>query len=134
MAQRESTTEETGTSRVARRKDVLGAYGERAAERHLCARGMQVLARNWRCDQGELDLVLRDGSVLVVCEVKTRSSEAYGTPHEAVTASKAARIRRLAARWMLETGVRPADVRFDLVAVLRPPRGRTRIEHVPGAY
>ena len=111
---------------------VLGAYGEQVARRHLEGAGLQVLDSNWRCEAGELDLVLRDGDTLVVCEVKTRTSDAFGTPHEAVTEQKAARLRRLAARWVTERGVRPADIRFDLVAVLRPRRGATGVEHVRG--
>ena len=57
-----------------RAKDGLGAYGEQVAAAHLVASGMTVLERNWRCPQGEIDIVARDGDVLVVCEVKTRSS------------------------------------------------------------
>ena len=71
-----------------RHKQALGAHGEALAARHLVQRGMVVLDRNWRCPDGEIDLVLRDGPVLVVCEVKTRRSTAYGTPLEAVTAGQ----------------------------------------------
>lgn len=110
----------------------LGAYGERVARRHLEAAGLRVLDSNWRCDAGELDLVLREGDTLVVCEVKTRSSDAFGTPHEAITEQKAARMRRLAARWITEHDIRPAQIRFDLVAVLRPRRGAAGVDHVRG--
>ncbi|MHB8669756.1 MAG: YraN family protein [Acidimicrobiales bacterium] len=65
-------------------------------------RGYEVLARNWRCRHGELDLVLRRAEELVFCEVKTRSSEAFGLPAEAVTVAKRRRIRRLAAAWIHE--------------------------------
>ena len=91
-----------------------------------------VLDRNWRCDAGEIDLVLRDGDVLVICEVKTRTSDACGTPHEAVTPAKLDRLKRLAARWAEEHGVRPAEVRIDLVAVHRPRRGPSAVDHVAG--
>jgi putative endonuclease len=91
-----------------------------------------VLDRNWRCDEGELDLVLRDGDVLVVCEVKTRTSDEHGSPHEAVTAAKLSRLVRLAVRWVEAHDVRPQEVRVDLVAVLRPPRGPALVEHVRG--
>jgi len=110
----------------------LGGYGERLAARHLTEQGMVVLDRNWRCDLGELDLVLRDGDVLVVCEVKTRTSEVCGTPHEAITADKLARLRRLAARWVADHDVHPTDLRLDLVAVLRPRRGPSHVDHVRG--
>ena len=74
----------------------LGTYGEHLAAQHLVRAGMVVLDRNWRGVGGELDLVLRDGRTLVICEVKTRSSTAFGSPLEGVTATKAARLRRLA--------------------------------------
>ncbi len=114
------------------RNGALGSYGERLAERHLTGLGMVVLDRNWRCDAGEVDLVLRDGRVLVVCEVKTRSSLDFGTPHEAVTAAKLQRLRRLAARWLAEHDARLPEVRIDVVAVLRPRRGPSVLEHVAG--
>lgn len=110
----------------------LGRYGEQLAARHLVAQGMVLLDRNWRCDAGEIDLVLRDGDVLVVCEVKTRSSTDYGTPHEAVTDLKVARLRRLAERWLEERGVAARDIRIDLVGVLRPRRGASLLDHVRG--
>jgi putative endonuclease len=121
----------TGSATAARQR-ALGEYGERLAERHLVAQGMVVLDRNWRCQVGEIDLVLRDGRVLVVCEVKTRSSTAFGHPLEAVTEAKADRLRELAVRWVEAHGVRPEGVRIDLVGVLMQPRGRPVLEHVRG--
>ena len=121
----------TGSTTAASRQ-ALGAYGERLAERHLRERGMVVLDRNWRCTEGEIDLVLRDGDVLVVCEVKTRSSLDCGTPHEAVDDVKLERLRRLAGLWATAHEVAPPDVRVDLVAVLRPARGSSTLEHVAG--
>ncbi len=119
----------------------LGDYGERLAARHLAAQGMVLVERNWRCELGELDLVLRDGDGLVCCEVKTRSSAAYGHPLEAVGAVKAARLRRLAERWLEERwrqgqgqGHGNVDVRMriDVVGVLLRDRGAPEIEHVRG--
>jgi putative endonuclease len=116
-----------------RPKDALGAYGERLAADHLRAAGMTVLELNWRCPIGELDIVARDGDVLVVCEVKTRSSTLRGHPLEAVTAEKAARLRLLAAAWIDERQVHPADVRVDLVGVVRGRSGGPSVvEHVRG--
>ncbi len=111
------------------RRQKLGAYGEQVAARHLLKQGMQLLDRNWRGTGGELDLVLRDGNVLVVCEVKTRSSGAHGSPLEAVDRRKAERLRRLAAQWMAARGVHPPEVRLDLVGVLRTPDG-PQVEHI----
>ncbi len=119
-------------SPLARRSRSLGAFGEAYAARHLVERGMVLLDRNWRCDVGEIDLVLRDGPVLVVCEVKTRSSTAYGPPLEAVSERKAERLRRLADRWLEDHGVRPPEVRLDLVGVLVPRRGAPQVEHLRG--
>ena len=113
-------------------KQALGAYGETLAARHLVGQGMVLLDRNWRCDAGEIDLVLRDGDVLVVCEVKTRTSLRYGTPHEAVTDIKVARLRRLATRWVEDRGVAVRDIRIDVVAIVRPRRGASIVDHVRG--
>jgi putative endonuclease len=121
----------TGSAAAAIRQ-ALGAYGESLAARHLVGQGMVLLERNWRCDAGEIDLVLRDGDVLVVCEVKTRSSTRCGTPHEAVTDIKVARLRRLACRWLADRGVAVQDIRIDMVAILRPRRGASLIDHVRG--
>lgn len=117
---------------AAHRRSTLGAYGEAFAARELITRGMVLLDRNWRCEIGEIDLVLRDGRVLVVCEVKTRSSVAFGSPLEAVTDQKAARLRRLAARWLAAHDVHPEEVRIDLIGVLVRPGGRVEVDHVRG--
>ena len=118
---------------AAERKRLLGQRGEAIAARHLTGLGMEVIDRNWRCDAGEIDLVLRDGRVLVVCEVKTRTSIAYGAPLEAIDQRKLDRLRRLAARWLRAHDCHPDDVRIDMVGVLAPPGLPVEIEHVEGA-
>jgi len=80
--------------------------------------GYLVVARNWRCRDGELDLILSKDRVYVFCEVKTRSSDGFGTPAEAVTPSKQARIRRLASKWLREDAPSRKDIRFDVVTIL----------------
>ena len=119
---------------MTRAKDAVGAYGERVAVAHLVAEGMVLLDRNWRGRTGEIDVVLREGAAVVFCEVKTRRSNRFGAPAEAVVATKIRRLRRLAAQWLDETGVRPAEVRFDVVSVLPQPAGAARVEHVRGAF
>ena len=114
------------------RKQAMGRYGEELAARHLTGLGMALLDRNWRCREGEIDLVLRDGDALVVCEVKTRTDDSHGSPHEAVTPAKLERLVRLGERWAEAHGVRPPETRVDLVAVLRPHRGRSVLDHVRG--
>jgi len=116
------------TSAAAR--TALGRFGEDVAVRHLVATGMTVLARNWRCELGEIDIVARSGDVLVVVEVKTRGTDAFGTPAEAVTARKASRLRRLAARWLAEHPVSAAEVRIDVVGVVLPRRGAPQVDHL----
>ena len=119
-------------SREADRRRALGRFGEAYAARHLVEQGMVVLDRNWRCPAGEIDLVLRDGRVLVVCEVKTRSSTAYGSPLEGVTDRKAARLRRLAAQWLADHDLHPDDVRIDLVGVLARAGVAPQLVHLRG--
>ena len=96
----------------------LGASGEEAAARAYVRSGWRVVARNWRCREGELDLVLAKEGVLAFCEVKTRTTDRYGGPAAAVTPLKQARIRRLAVRWLAESECRATRLRFD-VAVVR---------------
>ena len=96
----------------------IGISGEDLAAEWYRARGYEVLDRNWRCRQGELDLVVRAGRRVVFCEVKARSGVGYGTPAEAVTHEKRQRIRHLAARWLESAPTRPAEIRFDVAAVL----------------
>lgn len=117
---------------TAQQRQALGEYGERVAARHLVEQGLVVLARNWRCEVGELDLVLRDGPDLVACEVKTRRDVSRGTPHEAVGPQKLARLRVLAERFVADHGLRPDGIRIDLVAVLCDGPGPASVEHVRG--
>jgi len=127
-----TTTPTTPAGSGAERRRALGRFGETYAARHLVQQGLVLLDRNWRCEAGEIDLVLRDGRALVVCEVKTRSSTTFGSPVEAVSEAKAERLRRLADRWLEEHGVRPPEVRLDVVGVLVPRTGRPQVEHVRG--
>jgi putative endonuclease len=119
------------TSTHAQRK-ALGDYGERLAAAHLVEKGLVVLDRNWRCSAGEIDIVAADGNTVVVCEVKTRSSCRFGTPMEAITAQKAARLHRLGWMWVKHHSVRCAELRVDVVAILAPHRGAAAVEHLVG--
>ncbi|MEU4420964.1 YraN family protein [Actinoplanes sp. NPDC024001] len=112
----------------------VGAYGERLAAQHLQASGLVLLDRNWRCSDGEVDLILRDGDDLVFCEVKTRRTATFGSPAAAVDLRKIRKLRLLAARWLAQSGVRPRQVRFDVVEVLPQARGATRLVHIRSAF
>lgn len=112
----------------------LGRKGEDLAAEHLRRRGLVILERNWRCREGELDLLATDGRALVVCEVKTRSARGYGSPAESVTRDKQERVRRLAMRWLTARQVSWCPVRFDVVAIDYPPGGEPRLRHIVGAF
>ena len=112
---------------VARRR--LGAAGEARAAAWYEGNGYRVLARNWRCREGELDLVLGRDRMVVFCEVKTRTSDAFGVPAEAVTFAKQRKLRLLAARWLEQAPTRPRDVRFDVAALLGD-----QLEVIEGAF
>jgi putative endonuclease len=116
-----------------RAKDACGRFGEELATSHLISQGLIVLDRNWRCDVGEVDIVAREGDVLVICEVKTRSSRRFGSPLEAITPAKATRLRRLAARWVSEHDVRPSQIRIDVVGIVVGNGVAHDVEHVRGA-
>ena len=94
-----------------------GRQGEELAAAWYRNHGFELVARNWRCPSGEVDLIVRRGRLLVVCEVKSRRSDAYGGPAAAVGRLKQQRLRRLAAEWLATTGVHGVDVRFDVVAI-----------------
>lgn len=107
----------------------VGKYGEDRACEYLANQGFQILARNFRCREGELDIVAQEGNTLVFVEVKTRTSVAAGHPFEAITALKQARIRRLAAEWCQRHQVSRVQVRLDAIAVILRG-GRVSIEHL----
>lgn len=107
----------------------LGRYGEDRACEYLERLGYQLLERNFRCREGELDIVAQEGKVIVFVEVKTRSSNSAGHPFEAITNSKQARIRRLAAEWCQRYQVSQVQVRIDAIAVMLRG-GRVAIEHL----
>lgn len=105
-------------------RQALGAAGEEAALRVYRADGYALVARNWRCRAGELDLILSRGDTLVICEVKTRRGDRYGSGWEAVTARKRAKIRAVAQAFLLTSGARPRAVRFDVASVAVRPGSR----------
>jgi putative endonuclease len=117
-----------------RAKDGVGRYGEQVAARYLEEHGLEVVERNWRCARGELDIVARDGGVLVFVEVKTRSSAQFGAPAEAVTRLKANRLRGLARAWLAEHPHPYVGLRFDVVSVLRRRAGAAEVLHLQDAF
>lgn len=115
------------------RRRALGRYGEDLAARRLIEAGMRILDRNWRCRDGEIDIVAADGDALVVCEVKTRRAGWYEHPMAAVRPEKTARLRLLAERWLeRHGGPPPGGVRIDVIGVLLPARGAPVVQHARG--
>jgi putative endonuclease len=113
----------------------LGDAGEEAVARWYVDAGYRVLDRNWRCREGELDVVVARGPVLVFCEVKTRRSTAFGVPAEAVTFTKQRRLRTLAVRWLdAHPEARTRSLRFDVAAVLMPRDAPPSIDVIEGAF
>lgn len=108
----------------------VGDRGEEVACAHLEALGWQVLDRNWRCREGEIDVIAHDGDGLVFCEVKTRRSERAGSPLEAVSRAKARRLRVLAWAWLGAHDQAGAPFRIDLVGVLARPGSTPQVEHL----
>jgi putative endonuclease len=100
----------------------LGRLGENRAAKWYIEHGYCVLARNWRCRLGEIDLIASRGDVLVICEVKTRRNDTHGQPYEAVTAAKQRRLRHLAAAYLADQGQHRYydEIRFDVVSILGP--------------
>ena len=117
-------------------KDEVGRRGEQLAADFLERMGYTIAARNWRCREGELDIVAHDRQdTVVICEVKTRSGLRYGSGAESVTAGKRRRIRRLGLLWLADVKGRPTlRLRFDVISVLAEPGGIVEIRHIQGAF
>ncbi|WP_432560477.1 YraN family protein [Granulicoccus sp. GXG6511] len=117
-------------------KQRLGAQGEEWAEEVLSEAGMFVIDRNWRCREGEIDLIAVDEvdgeTILVFCEVKYRTGTGFGTPLEGITYEKVRRLRRAAAMWLRERKVSTRRIRLDAIGILAV-RGRDiEVTHVRG--
>ncbi|MEV6768126.1 YraN family protein [Nocardia sp. NPDC051030] len=112
----------------------LGAHGEELAARFLCEAGLEIVARNWRCRYGELDLIAREGEVTAFVEVKTRRALTFGPPAEAVTFLKQQRIRRLAVLWLHEQAGPWLHIRFDVMSVLLRPGKDPEIQHLKAVF
>ena len=114
----------------------IGALGEQLAVDHLTSIGLQILARNWRCRYGELDVIAMDpaAGAVVFVEVKTRTSDRFGGVEQAVTPQKVRRLRRLAGLWLAEQDRGWPTIRFDVVAVQIDSVGSSHIKHLRGVF
>lgn len=114
------------------RRKKTGQQGEAVAAAYLERRGYTIVARNWRCQTGELDIVAQQGDTLVFVEVRTRRGQQFGSPEESVTPAKQARLIELAHTWLQQTATAPAVWRIDVIAV-RWAAGLPRINHLENA-
>lgn len=114
----------------------LGALGEQSAETHLRSAGYTIVARNWRCRTGEIDIVAMDGQTLVFVEVRTRSSAfRFGTPQESVDARKQRQIMETSQIYLHQRGQHERQIRFDVISVYMNPAGElNQIEHIRWAF
>jgi putative endonuclease len=110
----------------------LGRWGEKIALDFLKDQGMKILEKNFRCSAGEIDIIARSGRHIVFVEVKTRSSNLFGTPQEAVNQRKQQQIIRVA-QWYLEQKPLNLQPRFDVLAI-RTGEGNPSFEHIPDAF
>jgi len=115
-------------------RPTTGRIGEDAAELLYVRRGYRVVARNWRCRIGELDLVLRRGEVLVFCEVKARRGSRFGGGFEAVDRRKQQKVRSLAQTYLLRMRAGSPAVRFDVASVFVHPDGSASVQLFEDAF
>jgi putative endonuclease len=114
-------------------RQILGRQGEDIAERFLRQKGYKLVARNYRCAAGEVDLIVLDQRVIVFVEVKTRSGERFGSPFEAVESRKQRKMMRAAQFFLTQKGLHQREARFDVVGISWPS-GKPIVEHIENAF
>jgi putative endonuclease len=116
-----------------KRKEV-GALGEKMAVDFLKKHGYKIVQRNFRCREGEIDIIARQGDCLVFVEVRTRKSSGFGIPEESITPVKSKRLVDLANTYLQSCGSFPQSWRIDVIAVeLKPDNKLSRLEHIENA-
>ncbi|MBN1347278.1 MAG: YraN family protein [Phycisphaerae bacterium] len=112
----------------------IGRKGEKLARRHLKRQGYRILAKNYRCPAGEIDVIALDGRTIAFVEVKTRQGQAQADPEDTVTASKRRKLYQVARYWLAQRRADNYGCRFDVVAVTLQDEGKPLIRHTPGAF
>ncbi len=111
-----------------------GHYGEALAERYLIEAGYQIVAKNWRCAAGELDLIARQGDTLVFVEVRTRRGAQLGSPEESITPAKQAKLTELAYTFLAENALEDDNWRIDVIAIVLNRQNEVqRLNHIEWA-
>ncbi|WP_298859358.1 YraN family protein [uncultured Gimesia sp.] len=114
---------------------LLGDKGERAAVRFLKRQGYSILARQYRTDLGEIDIIALDRETVVFIEVKTRQSDFKGQPYEAVTRQKQSQLTRLASAFLKNHQLLNSPARFDVISILWPvQKSAPEIQHFQNAF
>lgn len=112
----------------------LGARGEAIAAAYLQGQKFTIIARNFRCKTGEVDIVARDGKTIVFVEVKTRRTLAFGAPQASVTPFKQRQISKAALTWLARNRLYEASARFDVIAILLRDHQVPQIDHIRNAF
>ena len=120
--------------KMTKRRKQLGGRGEEAACRYLEQKGMQIIERNWKCQSGEADIVTRDGKDLVFVEVKSRTSETYGLPEDAITLKKRQRYERIALDYLFSHDLPSTQIRFDVIALVINDEGKAFLRYHRDAF
>jgi putative endonuclease len=116
------------------RSHQLGKWGEDVAARHLHSKGLAILDRNWRCEEGELDIVALDGETIVIVEVRTRSSDAFGTAEESLTREKRRHLQMASLAYLQEHDQSHSHWRIDVVTIRTQNTGSIEsIDHYENA-
>jgi putative endonuclease len=119
---------------MTRQRKRLGNQGEDLACAYLKNQGAEIIERNWKCQAGEADVIVREGDDIVFVEVKTRSSDSAGFPEEAVDYKKRRRYEKIAMEYLFSHDLPAARVRFDVLALLLSNNGKAFLRHHRDAY
>jgi len=113
----------------------IGKAGEEIAAKYLTRKGYQIIKQNYRCKNGEIDLIVQDGDTIVFIEVKTRRSLRFGIPQVAVDTKKQLKISAVALNYLFETDAFNSPCRFDVIAITLPPASeKIKINHIKNAF
>lgn len=115
-------------------RKILGDKGEKQAARYLKKKGYKVIATNYRCKYGEIDLIARHADIIIFIEVKTRTSTDFGDPAAAVDYRKQQQISKVAHHYLITHHNDDVDARFDVISILSPRAQKTEIDHISNAF
>lgn len=115
-------------------KKATGSKGEQIACEFLAKLGYKIIERNYHFGHGEIDVIAKDGEIIVFVEVKYRKSLEYGIPETAITKGKQKQIRKIAEAYIYERDIKDTSCRIDVVAILQLPNQKPEINHYINAF